>query len=760
MAQPVEVKDFSGGRTDNYVDGPVNRFKLADNLLVVKHGNDGKLLSRFGSEIYDDAAPLVNASIERLGAIRNFKTDQDEDVLVFSNRKIYTNVASVWTELLGPSSNKLFPTGTTTANVVSYAEWNNQIFVTNDAFAAPSKIYNDASGNLKLRTAGLPNLATAPTVTPTGATGKTYIYAFFYKYTYAVRTVSFEDDGAITQVLVTNSDFPNVNQNNITAIPVLSNSTVFNWDTANIKVQIYRTINGGADFYFVGEVTNGTTVFTDNFSDATILTHVQIYTAGGIVENDPTPLAKLVHITGDIGYWANIKDGTELLTNRLLQAVPGDPDSVPADFFVDVQDEIVGLSSTRSLPVLMCASSVYRVDGFFDEFGRGGMSATKISDTATCVSSQSVVQTIEGVFWAGEDSYYFSDGYQVLKLCRDWATTYLIRVASTTQKKRIQGKYDKRTRRIWWTFQSESGGSDDCDGCDVLHLDWGIKEDAVFSSVSGGDSFAPTAIEFINGDMLRGDRRGYLLNHSNGLRTDPLIDVLVTPADWDTRAIIWDYQSCSSNLGTTDIKKYTTKIVTTCANQTNLSLQIISINDDGKKIENLKPIRFRGNVEWGDEFVIWGDPSIIWGFSGLINEQSRFPANSLRCIYKQIKMTNANVVVINSDSLGTVTVNNVLKTATLDNASSIDWPSHLLGYTISFGSDGYVAEYDVVSRTADTITYLDARNISSSGSGVTFVIRGEPKGEIFNLLSYAINFQYIGQTQAFYTASESGAVGT
>jgi hypothetical protein len=482
-----------------------------------------------------------------------------------------------------------------------------------------------------------------------------------------------------------------------------------------------------------------------------------------VVENDPVPLAKLVHVTGDICYYAHIKDGTEILSNRVLQAIPGDPDSVPEDFFVDVQDEIVGLSSTRGLPVVLCKNSVYRIDGQIDELGRGGMAATKISDTATCVSSQSVVQTIEGVFWAGEDSYYYSDGYKVIKLCRDWADSYQVNVTTTAQKRRVQGKYDKRTRRIWWIVQTDAGGSSDCDACDILHLDWGIKEDAAFTTASGGedngDHFAPTAIEFVDGELIRGDVRAYLFIHSDDATTDPLVDTGVTPADWDTKVILWDFQSCAYNFGTTFVRKYTPNIIVTCGNESNLSLQITSNSDDGKKIEDLKPIRYRGNLVWGDSLSIWGEPTVIWGFSGLIENQRRFPSNSLRCSYRQILMSNANVVIFTSDSLGSVTVDNGAKTATLDSAT-IEFPPDLIGYKISFSSDGFDKEYDITARTADTVTYLDAAGSSSSGSGITWEIRGTPKGEVFNLLSYAIAYNYIGQTQQFFTAGETGSVGT
>lgn len=755
-AQPLEISDFSGGRTDNYLDGPTNAFKRADNLVLISHGSKAKLLSRDGSDLYSQTYPLVNASIARIGIIHNFRNTLGDNLLVQSDKKLFY-LGTGWTNLAGPTSNNAFPSTTTVANSTSYAQWNDHFFLTNDAYAPVSKVYRDGSGNLQLRTAGLPRLASNPSVAATANTGKSFIYRFIYRFDYTVNTVAFLDRGGYVEVSLNNADAPNVNHNAVTSIPVLSNSTTYNWDTSTIKVEIYRTTNTGQVFYLVGNVTNGTTTFNDSVSDATLQTHEQLYTTGGIVENDPVPPSKLIHITGDNAFYANIKDGSEIRANRLIQAIPGDPDSVPASFFVDVQDEIVGLSSTQGLPILLCKNSVYRVDGLFDSLGNGGMFAQKISDTATCVSAQSVVQTIEGVFWAGEDSYYYTNGYQVTKISKDWASSYKDQVVTAPQRRRIQGKYDKLNRRIWWTVQDSEASQADCNACDILNLDWGIKITSAFTSASGGTEFAPTAIEFIDGKMLRGDVHGYLLQHEPGLATDPKIDVLITPANWHTNAVIFDYESCSFNFGTSFLRKYTTDVISTCGNKSNLSLQIVSDSDDGRQVLDLKPIRFRGDLTWDDENFIWGDPSFIWAFEGLIENRRRIPAAGLRCSYKQIRMTNAYVNIVNSDSLGLATTSSSLLTAVLLNGD-ITWPADPIDYKISFASDNYANEFLITNRTDDTITFTNPSSLPILNGDQKWEIRGYPKGEIFNLLSYAIAYRLMGNTQQFYEGAQSGDV--
>lgn len=752
--QPLELLDFSGGVTDNYINGPLNRAQIMENLLLVRHSLNpiiAKPITRPGCQLYSTSFALATGTNQRVEYIKRFGTND----LVFYARKVSQLAGGGWTEVVGPvTSNSLFPSGTTVSNVVSMAEWNEHLLVTNDAFARPSKLYYDGSAVLQLRTAGLPALASDPTVTPGANTGKSYIYRFVHEYTYTVGTVVYKDISAVVELLVDNADAPETNANAISNIPVLANGAVTNWDTASIKIGIYRTTDGGVNLYKVGEVTNGTTTFNDNVSDATLVGSEPLYTEGGVVENDAPPLCKLVHVVGDIAYYAHIKDGNEIHKNEIRQAIPGDIDSVPSDFSAFVQDEIVGISSAKSLPVLICKNSAYRIEGQYDELGRGGMVPIKISDTSTCISSKSVVQTLEGVFWWGEDHIYYTDGYAVMKLNKQWAKTYLSFVDSTTKRSRVAGKYDKHNRRIWWNAQLDSG-SNDCDTAVVLELDYGISEESSFSFQVGTDSWSPTALEFIGNQMIRGHRQGYIFLHDDAIYNDLEVNTLTTPSTWNKLPIDYRWRSVAFNCGTNFIRKFGARIVVTCENRTNLSLSITSINDDGRKIQDLKPIRFRGNLDWGDPDVVWGDPSIPWNFDGLILEQRRFPSNSLRFSYKQLEIKNASIVRSSSDILGTATVNSVAKTALLDNATISDWPSDVLGSFLSFEFDNYTREYRVTVRADNTLTFADSDNTVQAGSW-KWVLKGYPVNESLQLLSIVLPYSYLGRTQNTYTAADSG----
>ena len=751
------VDDFSGGITDAHISAPANKFQIADNILIVPHKDKGKLISRQGSQLYDSANAQLPSGNQRVGKVKFFA----DKLFAQSGRDIYYYSAG-WTQLLGPvTSNKPFPSGFVTTNRISWDSWNNHLFIANDNFNYISKIYPNGSGTPVVRTAGLPELASTPTGAGT-AGAQNFIYRFIHAYTYQVNTLTFKDEsGYVQAATVTNVNAPNVNPVNISSIPVLANGATTNWDTATIKIEIYRTTNNGTVFYKVGEVTNGTTTYADTTSDATLQTNQLLYTEGGIVENAIPPFAKFITITGDngIAWYAHIKEGTEIKKNRIRQSLPSDPDSAPPSFYADVAEDIQGISSVRGIPIVICDNAAYRLEGLFDDVGQGGIQPIKISDATSCVSSNSIVQTLDGIFWCGRDGIYYSDGYKVTRINEEWsADTYRALVGTTAQQAFIEGAYDKLAKRIWWTFE-EDVANGDADKCYILDLNWGISDDMPFTSASNGAYFLPSAITFDNdGQMIRGDKRGYILQHRESYASDPKIDTAVLVSAWEKKAIIYDFHSAAFDLGTISDRKYVTKVILTCKNNTNLSTQIISNNDDNRKVANLSPIRFRGNLVWGDPLPVWGDDDLIWNFDGLIEEQRMFPSRSLRCSYKQIQITNAYVIIYNSDALGSAIVDGVANTVALTNSATVNWPADLVDYYISFASDNYAEDHQITARTTSTVTFLDPQNTAPTGT-YAWVIRGYPKDEVINVLSFTLIYEVFGTTQQPYRTSNTGVVG-
>jgi hypothetical protein len=190
---------------------------------------------------------------------------------------------------------------------------------------------------------------------------RTYIYAFCYTYSYTVGTVTFKDFGTTKIVTLSAVDMPSVTNVSISAIPVIANGVTENYATAVITCEIYRTIDSGQTLYYVGAVTNGTTVYTDSSSDTTIQSNAVLYTDGDVLDNDPPPKAKYVTVANDICWYAHVQEGAEVHTNRIRQSIKFDIDACPETFYVDVEDEITGIANINIYPIVFCKQRIYRL---------------------------------------------------------------------------------------------------------------------------------------------------------------------------------------------------------------------------------------------------------------------------------------------------------------------------------------------------------------------------------------------------------------
>ena len=764
QTQELTVSDFSGGLTDNHIGADKSKYETADNFILFLHGNEAKLNSRDGSVLYDETHFNTITAGQRIGTL--FSHDNDELLLAQTARQVFIDDGG-WAALVGPDGFPVFTAGDTTSSV-SHSSWNRHTYLTNDGGSSAQKIYRDDGGTYQVRNMGLPALATPPSLAANAGAGTfSYIYAFFHKVTYRVNTVEFEVDGPVTQVAVVHGvAITGGTPTSISAIPILTNGATENYDVTGLDIEIYRTTAGGTTFYRVGlgaagKVDNGVTTFSDTTTDTILQDNQVLYTDGGVPDFDPPPRSKYLHVAGNnICWFGNITDESvvpsENRTNRVLQSIPNQPDSVPASFFVDMEYPVVGISSVGDIPVVFTTGGVYRLDGYFDLTGRGSIQASRISDRLECLNHQSIVQTRIGVFFATTDGFYYTDSFKVTRVSEEFPDTFATLVQLPIQRRRLMGIWEPAFDRVYWSVQENSSELTDSDKLFVLDTRWGVKRNGSFTTWSGiGDSFSPTSLLVFNKELLRADSRGYIFKHQSTLSTDPKVDTGKVPTDWVRNTIVWDYRSADVDFGTNLYRKWVPRINFQAKNASNLSLQIQSNNDDNKKVLSLAEIRFRGNLTWGDSNATWGLPETIWDYDGIIERQRYFPATGLRCGYKQVQFTNANTLVASSDALGLASVNFLAKTVVLETVTS-SWPADSEDYTLSFEADNYVRQYLVTSTTVDTAIVNDPTSDLPDGAGIKWLLKGKPKEERFDLLAYTLHFAALSSTQQPFQGQTGG----
>lgn len=746
--QPLEVDDFTGGITDFFIDGRPDQGEKMDNLFITPNR---KPFTRWGSEAaVPEQLPIGLFRVSYLDFL-------NDDLLAFAQRRGYYDNSGSWVQFTGPNGDPVFNAGDVNSQVCS-AEWEGHLFFTNDAYSSPQKIYRDDLGNYQLRNAGLPAFnTTGLSITPPPGAGSSYLYGLVYKYEYKVGDVTFIDRGPVYNSGVIEGG--TITSGNGTVI-ALSTTLIGNenWDPANIEIEIYRTLNGGTDLFLVATVPLGTANYTDEAEDATINSNLGLYTNQGALPSlTAPPLAKYVHVVNGTAYWANLQTDAEDDEFLIRQSIPGEPDSVPESFFARAEQKIRGLSSIYDRPILMCEKYIYRIDNIIQANGNGNMDLRRIDDEAGCVSNNSIVATHKGLFWAGNVGFYWTDGLNVKKISRHLPDTYAALVLNPTRASRIQGDYDPANERVIWTACRDSGDNEP-DAMFVMDLKWFDmhfqRDEACFTTLSGGDYFRPTSLAINNSEIYRGDTRGFVLKHTPGDFTDPRIDTLTPVAQWERQTIIHDYLSCFLDFGTKFIRKFIPRILISAENKTNLSLAIGSSNDNDRVKGSLAPIRYRDNITWGDDLPLWGDAEAKWNSQGLIEEWRRFPSGGLRCNYKQIQLTNAQVQIVTSELLGTATVNGTTNTATL--GGSFTWVNNALDYVIAFENDNYVEEFVITARTDTTLTFDDPSDKAPDGV-YNWIIRGKPKGEVLSLNGYVIHYAFISKSHTPFGAGSLGS---
>lgn len=138
--------------SDYYVGSDrTTEYQLADNLNI---DDNRDLVTRGGCEIYDEDAPQLLSGEKNINAV----IEVDDVVYQHSARSLYTISAGTMSELLGPSSNKVFGSGDESLKG-SFAEWNKHLICASEEYSPIQRAYKNNSGTLKLNNLGLPSLS-------------------------------------------------------------------------------------------------------------------------------------------------------------------------------------------------------------------------------------------------------------------------------------------------------------------------------------------------------------------------------------------------------------------------------------------------------------------------------------------------------------------------------------------------------------------------------------------------------------------------
>lgn len=555
----------------------------------------------------------------------------------------------------------------------------------------------------------------------------------------------------------------------ITNLPALSG-----YDS-DIKMNIYRTSLNGQTFFNVDEIDNGTTSYLDYSIDdsssqgkSSLVTRQEIYTTGGVVGFDQVEGAKFVHVVNNKAYYAGIIEDGKLIKNRLLQSINGAPDAVPASFFDDFDDEIVGLSSARSNLIVFCKNSIYRESGEFGETGQGFLSHEKISDVVGGLNQLSIVQTEIGVFFAGTDGIYYTDGYQIIKISLEIDLTYRNITKTDAQKLAIEGSYDTEGRRIWFSVKLNEGDISN-KMFFVLHLNDGVKPSAAFTKVFGTQIGHTTHIFWNDAHYLGGFYPVPNSSISFGFISfsDPYqkSDEVFAAGGSYTEAIKFDYRSCALDAGSIFTRKYAIKMHVLAENHGNVTLEPYVIRDKNSDNIGIRPmaqIDYRDNLEWGQPSCLWGQADTYWNNTGKLDEWRRFPRTTIRSDVFQVGFRNSDSIVYNSDSSyfpanTYVNISNDTDATIVSyGQAGVEWPLDLAGMRISFDYDNYETEYTIDSQSDAVISFSPDFPVTSL-NGLKFLIKGFKKNQRAAINSYVVNFARIGdEVKSYVRGGNSG----
>ena len=687
----VTISDFSGGKTDDYIDGPLNCCAEMKNVLI---GRDQKPYSRAG--FVGGITPLISGSgTTNITALYMFDSYLWVSAHVPStSAKLYCKVGDTATAVDGystladyykgaspfyPHENNVSGNGTDVGRVSGF-EWRGQYYCTSSACSRIRKVYPYSTWYTCLDVGLPPVNKTSINGSPsTGGSTYSYIYYFVWCHTYTVDGVTFEVFGpAYSSVTATSgAALGGANTMSIAGMPTLANSSPASsgessyWtDSGQMKLNIYRTTNGGTVPYYLTAINNSTSSYTDSTSDATISANAILYIDGGALDYFEAPHAKYLALCNNVAwagncsvasYSANGVRGSETTyASRVYHSVPNIMDAWPTTNYVDMAEEVTGLAVLGSYPIVFTPTKVYRLEGNFDAFGNGAIVKRSISDTVGCYSNSSIVQLNGRLYFASIDGFYVTDGVRVQKISAHLNDSYVAAFATPVAALCcIVGAVDATSGRIFWA-QTYSGSATTVIW--VLDTTFGISDKSVFTTWETTYTKTIACPVGLNA-IYRGSATGYLSSaslistgtsqydrydyHFDNSGTVPSSVLTYSP-------ITVEVSTCAMSFGSPTARKRTIRIDTTLRKfgTYHLTVGLETRRDLETSWTSLKDIRYRYNETTSRE-------NTSWNAKGIIQAKRMIPHNKVRSNYRQVRYTLPRTEMYDSASLtdGYVTFN-------------------------------------------------------------------------------------------------------
>jgi hypothetical protein len=318
--------------------------------------------------------------------------------------------------------------------------------------------------------------------------------------------------------------------------------------------------------------------------------------------------------------------------------------------------------------------------------------------------------------------------------------------------------FDPDEMRVYWTatgthLPNINYPYNEANTVVVLHLLQGVSEKSAFTLyrdnltfLDAGNAshanFGPTGLCVVNGYLHYINSQGWVFKFDPAVYGDYQIVTATDPNTWSRTATRWKYESVSTNFCTDFVRKWVPWMLARFKKLTNLGVQIISVNNAGQNEDWLAPVYNTSTAN----------------ASGYYEEMRRFPASSLRCSTKSIKMQNGHVETYRSGQFGVVDLTLVSPTSARATFfyGGHTFPGSLVGSTISFSNQPQY-EYVIIAQALDNVTFtIPSDGTFNTAQKVSWWILNYPSTHKFRLLGYTIHYGLLSSSYDKYQPSEGG----